>query len=263
MSQSSSHTGNETFPTPNATASTCDSSTRDPLRQLTLFAADHPASRSATPGANLARQTTATSGRKCIESFESLTQCPAPLFLRMCVASEIWFSPKYLLTWKLRDTASGTYYEFHLRHSVPRISEREYSLWPTPTVSGNYNRKGASPNSGDGLATACKLETWATPTARDWRNGAASEATLTRNSRPLSEQVTEVEAANLLNPDWELALMGFPPGWLNLDGPPGEASPNTTGSRRAPVPPSQAAPTVWQPSAMLFRRCTHIRYGLH
>jgi DNA (cytosine-5)-methyltransferase 1 len=27
-------------------------------------------------------------------------------------------------------------------------------LLPTPTVCGNYNRKGASANSGDGLATA-------------------------------------------------------------------------------------------------------------
>lgn len=28
-----------------------------------------------------------------------------------------------------------------------------FGLWPTLTVHGNYNRKGASPNSGDGLAT--------------------------------------------------------------------------------------------------------------
>lgn len=26
-------------------------------------------------------------------------------------------------------------------------------LLPTPTIKGNYNRKGASPTSGDGLAT--------------------------------------------------------------------------------------------------------------
>ncbi len=29
-------------------------------------------------------------------------------------------------------------------------------FWPTPTEHGNYNRAGASPNSGDGLATAVK-----------------------------------------------------------------------------------------------------------
>jgi len=37
---------------------------------------------------------------------------------------------------------------------------------PTPTVCGNYNRKGASANSGDGLATVVnRLEQWPTPTA--------------------------------------------------------------------------------------------------
>jgi hypothetical protein len=35
-------------------------------------------------------------------------------------------------------------------------------LWPTPTVCGNYNQKGASKTSGDGLATAVKK--WPTPT---------------------------------------------------------------------------------------------------
>lgn len=36
----------------------------------------------------------------------------------------------------------------------PHKNAREYGLWPTPTVCGNYNRKGASKTSGDGLATA-------------------------------------------------------------------------------------------------------------
>lgn len=33
--------------------------------------------------------------------------------------------------------------------------------WPTPTINGNYNRKGLSKNSGDGLATAVNM--WPTP----------------------------------------------------------------------------------------------------
>lgn len=86
--------------------------------------------------------------------------------------------------------------------------------WPTPTVNGNYNKAGLSAKSGDSLATAAVWrtpntvdskggtrngkgqvqlchqvrETMATPTARDWRSGKASEATHARNSRPLSEQ---------------------------------------------------------------------------
>ena len=116
-------------------------------------------------------------------------------------------------------------------------------LWPTPTVCGNYNRKGASANSGDGLATAVKAwptptaslgtkggrvtprkgreggtlieavsqRTYATPTARDWRSGKASRATMERNSRPLSEQV-----GGSLNPTWVEWLMGWPLGWTDL-----------------------------------------------
>lgn len=38
------------------------------------------------------------------------------------------------------------------------------------------------------LAHQVQMIGWATPTARDWKSGAASEATMERNSRPLSEQ---------------------------------------------------------------------------
>jgi hypothetical protein len=41
-------------------------------------------------------------------------------------------------------------------------------LWPTPTVCGNHNRKGASATSGDGPATAVKA--WPTPSASDDRD---------------------------------------------------------------------------------------------
>jgi hypothetical protein len=81
--------------------------------------------------------------------------------------------------------------------------------WPTPTVCGNYNRKGASPTSGDGLATA--VLKCAIPTARDWRSGKASQATMERNSRPLSEQI-----GGSLNPTWVEWLMGWPLGWTDL-----------------------------------------------
>jgi hypothetical protein len=46
-----------------------------------------------------------------------------------------------------------------------RIKEIESGSWPTPTVTGNYNRKGASATSGNGLATAVTL--WPTPTAAE------------------------------------------------------------------------------------------------
>jgi hypothetical protein len=104
-------------------------------------------------------------------------------------------------------TADGQCWE--LPTLAPRISETEFGLWPTPTVCGNYNRKGASQNSGDGLATA--VLKCATPTAMDWRSGKASQATLERNSRPLSEQI-----GGSLNPMWVEWLMGWPLGWTDL-----------------------------------------------
>jgi hypothetical protein len=113
------------------------------------------------------------------------------------------------------------------------------TLWPTPTVTGNYNRAGLSAKSGDGLATA--VAKWptpmaadsrgssgrpapgkqvqlvdavrrvATPTARDWRSGKASQATHDKNSRPLSEPI-----GGSLNPTWVEWLMGWPIGWTDL-----------------------------------------------
>lgn len=120
---------------------------------------------------------------------------------------------------------------------APLTAANESGLWPTPTVCGNYNRKGASATSGDGLATVVRMfptptatntkanhmrgadkgkprearNYMATPTARDWRSGKASQATMERNSRPLSEQI-----GGQLNPNWVEWLMGWPPGWTDL-----------------------------------------------
>jgi hypothetical protein len=73
-------------------------------------------------------------------------------------------------------------------------------VWPTATVNGNYNRKGASATSGDGLQTAVDGK---------------------------------------LNPDWVESLMGFPEGWTALPVTLGPADPPTRkrpGKRRAPSP---------------------------
>ena len=60
--------------------------------------------------------------------------------------------------------------------------------WPTPTVCGNYNRKGSSPTSGDGLATA--VQKWPTPNSWDGKRGPRSEEHL----RTKKAQVTLVTA---------------------------------------------------------------------
>jgi len=60
-------------------------------------------------------------------------------------------------------TADGQCWE--LPTLARRTSATDSGLWPTPTVCGNYNRKGASATSGDGLATA--VNRWPTPNAGD------------------------------------------------------------------------------------------------
>jgi hypothetical protein len=51
-----------------------------------------------------------------------------------------------------------------------------------------------------------------TPLARDWRSGKVSEATMQRNSRPLSEKI-----GGKLNPQWVEWLMGWPIGWTDCE----------------------------------------------
>jgi hypothetical protein len=91
---------------------------------------------------------------------------------------------------------------------VLRTSETESGSWPTPTVCGNYNRKGLSERSGDGLATA--VMKWPTPTAHNAKEtNAPSEHS--RNTPTLAAQ-----AGGILNPTWVEWLMGWPLGWTDL-----------------------------------------------
>ena len=59
-----------------------------------------------------------------------------------------------------------------------RKSQGKVAAWATPTVNGNYNRKGSSKTSGDGLAT---------------------------------------QVGGKLNPQWVEWLMGFPIGWTDCE----------------------------------------------
>ena len=89
-------------------------------------------------------------------------------------------------------------------------------MWPTSTASLGTKGGRVTPRKGrEGgtLIEAVSARTeFATPTARDWRSGKASEETHCKNSRPLSEQV-----GGALNPTWVEWLMGFPKGWTDLD----------------------------------------------
>lgn len=82
------------------------------------------------------------------------------------------------------------------------------SQWPTPTVHGNYNRKGASATSGDGLATAVRM--WPTPLSQDSRH-----ALRDRGKYKLGEMIAGQTGGGRLNPMWVEWLMGWPLGWTD------------------------------------------------
>ena len=120
----------------------------------------------------------------------------------------------------------------------PTAERCEGSLWPTPSVHGNNNRRGLSENSGDGLATAVRM--WATPTSADCKGSHGGG-----QGRSLRTDIHEIKkmwptpkrqnanggpcrhgdggldlqtAANgTLNPAWVEILMGFPIGWTDID----------------------------------------------
>ncbi|MFH1485981.1 MAG: DNA cytosine methyltransferase [Chloroflexota bacterium] len=89
-------------------------------------------------------------------------------------------------------------------------------LWPTPTVHGNYNRRGASESSGDGLATAVKM--YPTPTARDYKGEGfpGQLGTVAKMWRTPSATVVD-QVGGQLNPEFVGWLMGFPIGWTDLE----------------------------------------------
>lgn len=89
-------------------------------------------------------------------------------------------------------------------------------LWPTPTVCGNYNRKGASKNSGTGLATAVKM--YPTPRCADGMTGKLRNME-GRNPRGRLEDVVAKEdgPGGVLNPEWVEWLMHWPIGWTSIE----------------------------------------------
>jgi len=89
---------------------------------------------------------------------------------------------------------------------------RTISLLPTPNVCGNYNRKGASKTSGNGLATAIKI--LPTVTTRDYKDVGTME------NVPVNALLGRELGKNhglKLQPAFAEWMMGFPEGWTDLD----------------------------------------------
>jgi hypothetical protein len=95
-------------------------------------------------------------------------------------------------------------------------------MLPTLTVKGNYNLKGISKTSGDGLATVLR-RALPTLTAHDRRGGCKPDRSiriLDDTARgldlPSSLRMIFPESTGIINPFWGEGYMGFPIGWTEL-----------------------------------------------
>ena len=92
--------------------------------------------------------------------------------------------------------------------------ENAVRMWPTPRSTDGEHGGRVTPRkarNGGNLIEAVSKAEWPTPSARDWKSGKASEATMEKNARPLSEMV-----GGSLNPVWVEWLQGVPLGWTDL-----------------------------------------------
>ena len=102
------------------------------------------------------------------------------------------------------------------------IGPKTPPMWPTPTVCGNHNRKGASKTSGDGLATVVAQRTWPTATAtahKGWspnHNRANTDDRLDYTVEREAFQPGQQTPPMRLNPEWVAWLMGWPIGHTSL-----------------------------------------------
>lgn len=148
-----------------------------------LGAVPFSASRAASPAKmcpspERERESTA-SGPGCGESTQGSSENSDPVgsLLRTCLLSELAVLTGCSATWKLSATPAGRSW-WVLRTSAPSTGDdgSGSSLGPTPTVTGNNNRRGVSDTSGDGLATAIKSSLGPTPTAALAEAGAKSRS---------------------------------------------------------------------------------------
>ena len=94
------------------------------------------------------------------------------------------------------------------------------ALFPTPTVTGNNNRKGSGKKSGNGLATVARM--YPTPQATSWGcTGAREKLKRLEADGEITESerraMTAGNGGGKLNPTWVEWLMGFPIGWTGCD----------------------------------------------
>ena len=200
---------------------------------LTSFLADFPVRTLVQPEKV---QESTVSGRECGHTWRALSVRFDPVSCSWKTAQCLWDedlleSSVILPRWGM--TVGGECWE--RMTWVRPMSVSACGSWPTPTVCGNYNRKGLSKTSGDGLATAVKKKTWPTPQAHKTTrsgeivnvDGTPWDGIRKPHSKTTGRQITTALAdavahggdqtqPTTLNPNWVEWLMGWPVGWTDL-----------------------------------------------
>lgn len=190
--------------------------------QLTLFPADSHASPSPWLESKRAKGMIDTSGRRCSELSPSCAR--AALSVRTFLESSRLPPGRWSRIWSVLAITSSCLI-LRLRLSELGTDDQGYSspasqMWPTPTArdcKGANSLKHLTQPKTPGnnhhvrqLANAVKL--FATPCARDYRTGQRKRYENPARANNINDQV-----GGQLNPTWVEWLMGFPPGWTDLN----------------------------------------------
>ena len=104
------------------------------------------------------------------------------------------------------------------RRTITLATMAAHNVWPTPDANcgmrgtqENWTPKRKSGQPAQYTINQAVRDSFATPTARMWKDNGTSPSELNRNSETLA-----VQAGGKLNPMWVEWLMGWPLGWTDL-----------------------------------------------
>lgn len=152
------------------------------------------ASRSRSRGSGAVKQTSATCGL-CGSGSSASAALNVSLANKLRARLGTGGSMEFVQTWRAKVTPSGRLYWEHTA-SGRRTGDNDCGglrPWVSPT-SQDAVRGGLPPRPWDTGVPLSQQVAWATPSARDYRDGRASPETMGRNARPLNEQAVMLAA---------------------------------------------------------------------
>jgi hypothetical protein len=199
----------------------------DELNDPTYSSVDTPASHSAQQENDKANKTHGIYGPSVSEPYAFFD--PDTHSLRMCEGTLVLGFPEYSQTLPVSGSMqSGRLFQ-QLR-LVHHTKETGYSLWPTPRANQAMASKitpeiAWNPKRKNNLETAVGRSLWPTMTCHGENTATTNQSHVKRMaqgmkySSRLSQAVaiTNPNDVGYLNPLWVEWLMGFPPGWTDLE----------------------------------------------